>query len=107
MPYRHTIKVSEEVYRKLLDLTKRYNLESPNQLLETLLSKGVTLSEVERVTPSEGKIAADCIARRARKGDKPLNVYFLECKSGAKAIVPKETLADLSNRFKLKIVVEE
>jgi hypothetical protein len=49
----------------------------------------------------------DCIARRARKGDKPLNVYFLECRDGAKAVVPKETLADLSNRFKLKITIIE
>jgi negative regulator of replication initiation len=52
MPYKHTIKVSEEVYRRLLELTRKHNLESPNQLLERLLSHGVTPSESDRVTPS-------------------------------------------------------
>jgi hypothetical protein len=52
MPYKHAIKVSEEVYRELWDLTRKYNLESPNQLLEMLLAHGVTLSKPDRVTPS-------------------------------------------------------
>jgi hypothetical protein len=51
MPYKRTIKVSEEVYGKLLELTKRYDLESPNQLLEKLLTEGVTPSQPNRVTP--------------------------------------------------------
>jgi predicted CopG family antitoxin len=37
MPYRYAIKVSEEVYRRLLELTRKYDLESPNQLLRKLL----------------------------------------------------------------------
>jgi hypothetical protein len=100
MPYKHAIKVSEDVYRRLWELTRRYNLESPNQLLEKLLAQGVTSSTPDRVT-----LSVDCTARRARKGDKPLNVYFIECKDGAKAIVPRETLADLSERFKLRLKV--
>jgi hypothetical protein len=52
MPYKHAIKVSEEVYGELWDLTRKYNLESPNQLLEMLLAHGVTLSGFDRVTPS-------------------------------------------------------
>jgi hypothetical protein len=39
---------------------------------------------------------------------KTLNAYFLECKDEAKTVVPKETLADLGNRFKLRIsIIEE
>jgi hypothetical protein len=100
MPYRRAIKVSDEVYGKLWELTRRHNLESPNQLLERLLAHGVTPSKPDRVT-----LSADCVARRARKGDKPLNVYFLECRDGAKAIVPRETLTDLSEKFKIRIEV--
>jgi hypothetical protein len=49
----------------------------------------------------------DCTARRVKKGDRPLNVYYVECRDGAKAIVPREALADLSARFKLRIEVVE
>jgi hypothetical protein len=52
MPLKHTIKVSDRVYEKLWELARRYNLESPNQLLEKLLFEGVTPSEVDGVTPS-------------------------------------------------------
>jgi hypothetical protein len=54
MPYKHVVKVSDEVYRKLWELTRKHNLESPNQLLEKLLvgSERVTLSGCDRVTPS-------------------------------------------------------
>jgi hypothetical protein len=52
MPLKHSIKVSDRVYEKLWELTKRYNLESPNQLLEKLLFEGVTPSQADRVTPS-------------------------------------------------------
>jgi hypothetical protein len=52
MPYKHAIKVSEEVYRRLLELARKHNLESPNQLLERLLAHGVTLSDSDGVTPS-------------------------------------------------------
>jgi hypothetical protein len=52
MPYRHAVKVSERVYRMLLELTRKHNLESPNQLLERLLAQGVTPSQPHGVTPS-------------------------------------------------------
>jgi hypothetical protein len=52
MPYRRAIKVSDEVYEKLWELTRKHNLESPNQLLEKLLAQGVTPSQADRVTPS-------------------------------------------------------
>jgi len=52
MPLKHTIKVSDRVYEKLWELARRYNLESPNQLLEKLLFEGVTPSQADRVTPS-------------------------------------------------------
>jgi hypothetical protein len=51
MPYKHAIKVSEEVYGKLWELTRKYSLKSPNQLLEKLLAQGATLSRALRVTP--------------------------------------------------------
>jgi hypothetical protein len=108
MPYRRAVKVSDAVYERLMELTRRYNLESPNQLLEKLLTEGVTPLEAGGVTPSKTHgvtLSPDCVARRARKGDKPRGVYFLECKDGAKAVVPEETLADLTDKFKLKIEV--
>ena len=103
MPYRRVIKVSDEVYEKLWELTRKHNLESPNQLLEKLLAtQGVT-----PLAPYGVTLSVDCVARKVRKGDKPLNVYFLECQDGAKAVVPKETLVDLVSRFKFKIEVVE
>jgi hypothetical protein len=51
MPYKRVVKVSDEVYRRLWELAKKYNLESPNQLLEKLLAEGVTPSQADRVTP--------------------------------------------------------
>jgi hypothetical protein len=98
MPYKHAIKVSEKVYKKLIELTRKHGLESPNQLLEKLLFDGVTLSTPDGVTPS------DCIARRAKKGGKTLNAYILECRD-AKAFVPFETLGELSQRYGLVIKV--
>jgi hypothetical protein len=53
MPYRRVVKVSDVVYERLMELTRRYNLESPNQLLEKLLAEGATLSEADGVTPSK------------------------------------------------------
>jgi phage gp46-like protein len=102
MPYRRAVKVSDEVYRGLWELARRHGLESPNQLLEKLLAQGVTPSAPDRVT-----LSVDCIARRVRKGDKLLNVYYVECRDGARAVVHRETLADLVAKFKLKIKVVE
>jgi hypothetical protein len=101
VPPTRTIEVSEEVYRKLWELARRYNL-SPGQLLEKLLAGEAALSGADRVT-----LSADCTARRARRGDRPLNVYYVECRDGARAIVPGETLADLVARFKLRMKVVE
>jgi hypothetical protein len=58
MPYKHVVKVSESVYRKLKELTRRLNVESPNQALEKLLSGDhrVTPSTDHRVTPSPIKV---------------------------------------------------
>jgi hypothetical protein len=53
MPYRRVVKVSDTVYERLVELIRRYNLESPNQLLEKLLTEGVTLLEAGGVTPSK------------------------------------------------------
>jgi hypothetical protein len=50
---------------------------------------------------------ADRATRRARKSGKPPNAHFLECKDGAKATAPEETLAEHSNRFKLRITIVE
>jgi hypothetical protein len=96
------IRVSDEVYEKLWELTRRYNLESPSQLLEKLLAEWAGL-------PGAGGVAmpADCTAQRVRMGDRPLNVYFVECRDGAKALVPRETLAELASKFKLRIKVVE
>jgi hypothetical protein len=47
VPFKHVIKVSDRVYEKLQELMKATGAESPNQILETLLS------ELDhRVTPS-------------------------------------------------------
>jgi hypothetical protein len=89
------VKVRRDFYEDLRKLAEEKGLSVPS-LIEEMFK--------QYTAPS---MLTDCIARRARKGDKPLNVYFLVCKDGAKAVVPYETLADLSNRFKLKIAVEE
>jgi hypothetical protein len=97
------IEVSRELRDRIRELSQKYGV-----LYEVLLSEALnlyTLSKEGLLTQS--KVPVDCVARRAKKGDKPLNVYILECKDGAKAIVPKETLTDLSERFKLKIEVVE
>jgi hypothetical protein len=96
------VKVRRDFYEDLRRLAEEKGLSVP-ALIEEMFKHYTAPSMPAHTGPS----MVDCIARRARKGDKPLNVYFLECRDGAKAIVPKETLADLSNRFKLKIVVEE
>ena len=46
MPYKHVVKVSDKVYEKLQELMKATGAESPNQVLEKLLSDdhGVTPS---------------------------------------------------------------
>jgi hypothetical protein len=95
------IEVSEEVYERLLELARRHNL-STGQLLERLLAGEAALLGADRVI-----LLADCTARRARRGDRPLNVYYVECRDGARAVVPGETLADLAARFKLRIKVVE
>jgi hypothetical protein len=56
---------------------------------------------------SEKRIEIDCTAKRVRKFGRPANAYFVECKNGEKAIVPPDTLGDLSQRFGLRISVIE
>jgi hypothetical protein len=97
------VKVRRDFYEELRRLAGERGLSVP-ALLEEMFKQYTAPSTGAHTGPS---IPVDCIARRARKGDKPLNVYFLECKDGAKAVVPKETLIDLSNRFKLKISIVE
>jgi hypothetical protein len=99
--YTRTIRVSDEVYERLLELARKHNL-SPDQLLERLLAEGEALLGADRVI-----LSVDCTARRARMGDKLLDVYFVECRDGAKAIVHRETLADLVSKFKVRIKVVE
>jgi hypothetical protein len=96
------VKVRRDFYEDLRRLAEEKGLSVP-ALIEEMFKQYTAPSMGAHTGPS----MVDCIARRARKGDKPLNVYFLECRDGAKAIVPRETLADLSSRFKLKIAVEE
>jgi hypothetical protein len=103
-----TIEVSRELRDRIRELSQKHGV-----LYEDLLAEALnlyTLSKEGLLTQSMATPVSqvDCVARRARKGDKPSNVYFVECNDGAKAIVPHETLADLVDRFKLKIrVVEE
>jgi predicted DNA-binding ribbon-helix-helix protein len=97
------VKVRRDFYEDLRKLAEEKGLSVPS-LIEEMFKQYTAPSTATHTAPS---MLTDCIARRARKGDKPLNVYFLVCKDGAKAVVPYETLADLSNRFKLKIAVEE
>jgi hypothetical protein len=96
------VKVRRDFYEDLRRLAEEKGLSVP-ALIEEMFKHYTGPSMGSHTAPS----MVDCIARRARKGDKPLNVYFLECRDGAKAIVPRETLADLASRFKLKIAVEE
>ena len=91
------VKIKRGLYEDLKKLAEEKGLTVP-EFIELLFK--------QYTTPSVA-VPVDCVARRARKGDKPLNVYYLICRDGAKAIVPYETLADLSNRFKMKIAVEE
>jgi hypothetical protein len=97
------VKLRKEFYEDLRKLAVEKGL-SISALIEDMFKHYTGPSMPAHTGPS---MPIDCIARRARKGDKPLNVYFLECKDGAKAVVPKETLVDLSNRFKLKISIVE
>ncbi len=103
-----TIEVSRELRDRIRELSQKHGV-----LYEDLLAEALnlyTLSKEGLLTQSNATPVgqADCVARRAKKGDKPLNVYLVECNDGAKAIMPHEALADLANRFKLKIrVVEE
>ena len=68
MPLKHAIKVSKHVYIKLKELAAKWNLESPNQVLEKLLKEyeGETPTEFYRETLSkliDGKyyvICKDC-----------------------------------------------
>ncbi len=100
------MEVSRELRDRIRELAEKHGL-----LYEELLHKALdayTQSKSEPHTQSNRpSVPVDCTARRARKGDKPLNVYYLECRDGAKAVVPKETLADLVSRFKFKIEVVE
>jgi type VI protein secretion system component VasK len=100
-----TIEVSRELRDRIKELSQKYGV-----LYESLLSEALNLytqSKEGLLTQSKATPVSqvDCVARRAKKGDKPLNVYLVECKDGAKAIVPREALADLSERFKLRIEV--
>jgi hypothetical protein len=97
------VKVRRDFYEELRRLAEERGLSVPT-LIEEMFKQYTGASMPAHTAPS---MPVDCIARRARKGDKPLNVYYLECRDGAKAIVPKETLVDLSNRYKLKITIME
>jgi hypothetical protein len=97
------VKVRRDFYEDLKKLAEEKGLSVPS-LIEEMFKHFTGPSMPAHTAPS---MPIDCIARRARKGDKLLNVYFLECKDGSKAVVPKETLVDLSNRFKLKISIVE
>ena len=104
------VKVRRDFYEELRRLASEKGLSVP-ALIEELF-KHYTGPSMGAYTGASmpahtGPSMADCVARRARKGDKQLNAYFLECKDGARAVVPEETLADLSNRFKLKITIVE
>jgi len=104
------VKVRRDFYEELRRLAGERGLSVP-ALLEEMFKQYTGPSMGAHTGPSMAphtgpSTPVDCIARRARKGDKPLNVYFLECSDGAKALVPYEALADLSNRFRLKISIE-
>jgi hypothetical protein len=99
------VKVRRDFYEELKRLAGERGLSVP-ALIEEMFKQYTAPSMAGHTAPSI-PVQADCKAQRARKDDKPLNVYFLVCRDGAKAVVPRETLADLANRFKLKIVVEE
>jgi hypothetical protein len=99
------VKVRRDFYEDLRRLAEEKGLSVP-ALIEEMFKQYTAPSMGSHTGPSM-PVQADCKARRARKGDRPLNVYFIECRDGAKAVVPYETLADLSSRFKLRIVVEE
>jgi len=98
------VKVRRDLYEELRRLAEERGLSVP-ALIEEMFKHFTGPSMPAHTAPS---MLTDCIARRVRRNDKPLNVYYLECRDGAKAVVPKETIADLSSRFKLKIsVIEE
>ncbi|MCC5990786.1 MAG: hypothetical protein LM558_04710 [Thermosphaera sp.] len=69
MPYKHVIKVSDEIYEKLWELTRKHKLESPNQFLEMLLAQGVTPSQTDRVTPSVEVLRRDYFWWTIRVGE--------------------------------------
>jgi hypothetical protein len=97
------VKVRRDLYEELRRLAEERGLSVP-ALIEEMFKHFTAPSMAAHTAPS---MLADCIARRVKVNGKPLNVYYLECRDGAKAVVPNETLADLSNRFKLMISIME
>jgi predicted CopG family antitoxin len=105
MPYKYTVKVSEEVYRKLEELRRKMNFESFNQVIKWLVDR-VTLSDVhelrEKGNPilSIGDGVTPCSAKRVGKS------YFITCSDGSQAFVPEQHIDELVSRFNLIIKIE-
>ena len=105
MPYKHTIKVSGEVYKKLEELRRKLNFESFNQVIKWLIDR-VTPSDVhelrEKGNPilSIGDGVTPCSAKRIGK------IYFITCSDGSQAYVPEQYVNELVSKFNLVIKLE-
>ena len=105
MPYRHAIKVSEEVYGKLEELRRKLGFESFNQVIKWLVD-GVTPSDVHELREKGypilpiGDGVTLCSAKRVGKA------YFITCKDGSQAFIPEQYIDELVSKFNLVIKLE-
>jgi hypothetical protein len=105
MPYKHTIKVSDEVYEKLEELRRKLNFESFNQVIKWLVDR-VTPSDVHELREKGYPIlpisngVTPCSAKRVGKA------YFIACSDGSQAYVPEQYINELVSKFNLIIKLE-
>jgi hypothetical protein len=105
MPYKHTVKVSGEVYEKLEELRRKLGFESFNQVIKWLVN-GVTPSDVHELREKGNPIlpinnrVTPCSAKRVGKS------YFITCSDGSQAYVPERYIDELVSKFNLVIKLE-
>jgi hypothetical protein len=105
MPYKHVVKVSDEVYGKLEELRRELGLESFNQVIKWLVDR-VTLSDVRELREKGypilpiGDRVTPCSAKRVGKA------YFITCSDGSQAFVPEQYINELVSKFNLVIKLE-
>jgi hypothetical protein len=99
------VNIPKELWEDLKRIATEKNISIPDVIREMhkIYIGGPATTTIEKRIETE----IDCTARRAKKFGKAINAYIVECRSGEKAIVPPDTLGDLSQRFGLRIRIIE